>query len=94
MDLFYILLNHQDFPAQQLIYAETPWTLQSRVIMLDPISSPLPILHREHTEYRFFLELASVARIMQLYSARNLCLADQCQSIIELALKARQDDCC
>ncbi|WP_286412786.1 hypothetical protein [Acinetobacter pseudolwoffii] len=43
MDLFYILLNQHEFSAQYCIYAELPWTLQSRAIMIEHILRPVPL---------------------------------------------------
>ncbi|HJF28573.1 MAG TPA: hypothetical protein K8V79_10095 [Acinetobacter lwoffii] len=89
MDLFYILLNYHTFPAHQLIYAEQPWTLQSRAILVEASSSP--VLNLDQIEYRFFLELSWVHRLFQLYSSQNLCLASSYQRMIEFALRQQSD---
>jgi hypothetical protein len=87
MDLFYLLLNQQEFPAQQLIYAEMPWTLQSQVVLVEASPTPSPTLKIEKTEYQFFLKLALLRQLLQIYSKQNLCLAETCQRMIEFALK-------
>lgn len=35
MDLFYLLLNQHEFSVQDLIYAELPWTLQSKAALVE-----------------------------------------------------------
>lgn len=86
MDLFYILLNQHEFSAQHCIYAELPWTLQSRAIMIEAYPSPSPTLNIDATEYQFFMNLALLRQLLQIYSSQNLCLAETCQRIIEFAL--------
>lgn len=87
MDLFYLLLNQQEFPAQQLIYAEMPWTLHSQVVLVEASPAPSPTLKIEKTEYQFFLKIALLRQLFQIYSNQNLCLAETYQRIIEFALK-------
>ena len=53
MDLFYLLLNQHEFSAQDLIYAEMPWLLQSKAVMVEAHSSPRPAVNIDHTEYQF-----------------------------------------
>ncbi|MFV5404919.1 MULTISPECIES: hypothetical protein [unclassified Acinetobacter] len=87
MDLFYLLLNQHEFSAQDLIYAEMPWTLQSKAIMVEAHSSPHPTVNIDHTEYQFFLTLALVRQWLQINSNQNVCLAETCQRLIEFAAK-------
>lgn len=56
MDLFYILLNQHEFSAQYCIYAELPWTLQSRAIMIEAYPSPSPTLNIDATDISVFHE--------------------------------------
>lgn len=85
MDLFYILLNQHEFSVQQLIYAELPWTLQSRAIMIEAMPSPCTLITVDQTEYRFFLPLILVRRLLGFYSHQNLCFSETCQRLIEFA---------
>lgn len=87
MDLFYLLLNQHEFSAQELIYAEMPWTLQSKAVMVEAHSSPHPTINIDHTEYQFFLTLALLRQLLQIYSSQNVCLAETCQRLIEFATK-------
>ncbi|HAB42618.1 MAG TPA: hypothetical protein DCE70_03475 [Acinetobacter sp.] len=87
MDLFYILLNLNEFPADHLIYAELPWTLESKAISIDKNSKPELNLNINNIEYSYFLEIAMARKLLQVYSTNNVCLADTCQRIIEYALK-------
>lgn len=87
MDLFYLLLNQHEFSAQDLIYAEMPWTLQSKAVMVEEHSSPHLTINIDNTEYQFFLTLALVRQLLQIYSNQNVCLAETCQRIIEFATK-------
>ena len=87
MDLFYLLLNQHEFSVQDLIYAELPWTLQSKAIIVEAHPSPHLTINIDHTEYQFFLTLALVRQLLQIYSNQNVCLAETCQRIIEFATK-------
>ncbi|MFV5591599.1 hypothetical protein [Acinetobacter variabilis] len=87
MDLFYVLLNLNEFPADHLIYAKLPWTLESKAISIDKNSKPELNLNIDNIEYQYFLEVALARKLLNIYSTNNLCLADTCQRIIEYALK-------
>lgn len=87
MDLFYVLLNHHEFPAQQLMYAEHPWTLQSTVIVVAPTNHSFPSLYINNIEYRFFLEITMVKTLFNIYSTQNLCVSNACQRILEFAAR-------
>ncbi|MFZ0022324.1 hypothetical protein [Acinetobacter sp.] len=87
MDLFYLLLNQHEFSAQDLIYAELPWTLQSKAAMVEAHPSANLILNIDHTEYQFFLKLSLLRQLLQIYSKQNVCLAETCQRLIEFAAK-------
>ena len=87
MDLFYILLNLNEFPADHLIYAELPWTLESKAISIDKNSKPELNLNINNIEYSYFLEIAMARKLLQVYSTNNVCLADTCQRIIEYVLR-------
>jgi len=87
MDLFYILLNLNEFPADHLIYAELPWTLESKAISIDKNSKPELNLNINNIEYQYFLEVALARKLLNIYSTNNLCLADTCQRVIEYVLR-------
>jgi len=87
MDLFYILLNLNEFPADHLIYAELPWTLESKAISIDKNSKPELNLNINNSEYSYFLEIAMARKLLQVYSTSNVCLAATCQRIIEYVLR-------
>lgn len=87
MDLFYILLNLNEFPADHLIYAELPWTLESKAISIDKNSKPELNLNINNIEYSYFLEIAMARKLLQVYSTNNVCLADTCQRVIEYILR-------
>lgn len=87
MDLFYILLNLNEFPVDHLIYAELPWTLESKAISIDKNSKPELNLNINNIEYSYFLEIAMARKLLQVYSTNNVCLADTCQRVIEYVLR-------
>jgi len=87
MDLFYILLNLNEFPADHLIYAELPWTLESKAISIDKNSKPELNLNINNIEYSYFLEIAMARKLLQVYSTNNVCLADMYQRVIEYVLQ-------
>jgi len=87
MDLFYVLLNLNEFPADHLIYAELPWTLESKAISIDKNSKPELNLNINNIEYSYFLEIAMARKLLQVYSTNNVCLADTCQRVIEYVLR-------
>ncbi|WKT72682.1 hypothetical protein [Acinetobacter variabilis] len=87
MDLFYILLNLNEFPADHLIYVELPWTLESKAISIDKNSKPELNLNINNIEYSYFLEIAMARKLLQVYSTSNVCLAATCQRIIEYVLR-------
>lgn len=87
MDLFYILLNLNEFPADHLIYAELPWTLESKAISIDKNSKPELNLNINNIEYSYFLEIEMARKLLQVYSTSNVCLAATCQRIIEYVLR-------
>ncbi|WP_286713425.1 hypothetical protein [Acinetobacter sp. UBA2581] len=87
MNLFYLLLNLDEFPANHLIYAELPWTLESKAISIDKNSKPELNLNINNIEYSYFLEMAMARKLLQVYSTNNVCLADTCQRVIEYVLR-------
>jgi len=87
VNLFYLLLNLDEFPANHLIYAELPWTLESKAISIDKNSKPELNLNINNIEYSYFLEMAMARKLLQVYSTNNVCLADTCQRVIEYVLR-------
>ncbi len=82
MDLFYVLLNIQEFAEDGIIYAEKPWHLQSNAKV---ITDSLPtIINDEKLEY--FLEIFIVLELFEEMQTSNTCLQDQCLRIIEYAI--------
>ena len=71
MDLFYILLNLNEFPADHLIYAELPWTLESKAISIDKNSKPELNLNINNSEYSYFLDVAMARKLLQVYSTNT-----------------------
>src|SRR5690606_16548559 len=102
MTLFYLLLNLSDVNAKdlrrshfslvQLIYAGAPWTPESQAIVMHSVSPPAPKLEIDGICYSYFLDLSLAQKLLQVYSTRNLCLADHCQRVIEYALQAHAKD--
>lgn len=87
MNLFYLLLNLNEFHANHLIYVKRPWTLESKAIFIEKNSKPVLSLNIDNIEYQYFLEVAMTRKLLNIYSTNNLCLANTCQRIIEYALK-------
>lgn len=92
MNLFYLLLNLDEFPPNHLLYAELPWTLESKAISIEKNSKPVLSLHFDNIEYQYFLEVAMTRKLLNMYSTNNLCLADTCQRVIEYALKQQEQN--
>jgi len=90
MNLFYVLLNAQNFAANSRIYAETPWTLESEVKIVSADAKQAPVLMINNTRYAFFLEIATIHKLSSIYQTQNLCTRDSAQRIIEFALKLSQ----
>ena len=86
MDLFYVLLNYHDFEANNRIYAEIPWTLESKVKITKADAGQPPAAMIDNT-YAFFLEIAVIHKLSSLDQTQNLCIRDSAQRIIEFALK-------
>ena len=87
MDLSYILLNLNEFPADHLIYAELPWTLESKATSINKNSKPELSLNINNSEYSYFLDVAMARKLLQVYSTNNVCLAATCQRVIEYVLR-------
>ncbi|WP_347453601.1 hypothetical protein [Acinetobacter thermotolerans] len=87
MNLFYLLLNLNEFPDDHLIYAEIPWTLESKAISIEKNSNSTLSLNIDNIEYHYFLNIALAKKLLQIYSTNNVCLAETCQKVIEYALQ-------
>lgn len=81
MDLFYVLINIQDFSEDATIYAEKPWCLESNAKVLTVLE--VELLKNENLEY--FLEVGHVDELLIAYASYNACLREQCWKIIEYA---------
>ena len=86
MDLFYVLLNYHDFEVNSRIYAEMPWTLESKVKIMKADAEQSPSAMIDNT-YAFFLEVAVIHKLSSLDQTQDLCIRDSAQRIIEFALK-------
>lgn len=86
MDLFYVLLNYHDFEANSRIYAEMPWTLESKVKIMKA-DAEQPSSGMIDNTYAFFLEVAIIHKLSSLDQTQNLCIRNSAQQIIEFALK-------
>ena len=87
MDLFYVLLNYHDFEANSRIYAEIPWTLESKVKIIAAEAEQAPSLMINNTVYAFFSEIALIHKLSSIYQTQNLCTRDSAQRMIEFILK-------
>lgn len=90
MNLFYFLLNLNEFPDDHLIYTELPWTLESKAISIDKNSNFALSLNIENITYHYFLDVALAKKLLQIYSTNNVCLAETCQKVIEYALREQK----
>jgi len=84
--LFTVLLNLNQFPAQHSLYVQRPWTLESEALVQSPIS--INCIMQEKNLYSYFLPIATIQQYFKYLEAKNLCLQDSCQRIIEFALQA------
>ncbi|AZN67087.1 hypothetical protein DX910_00900 [Acinetobacter haemolyticus] len=86
MDLFQVLLNINDFQADETIYVVEPWTLESETKVLKEPDIGLIQIESNHLIFEYFLEVSIVKEILKSLEHRNLCMRDQCQDIIEYAI--------
>ena len=87
MNLFYLLLNLNECPADHVIYAELPWTLESKAISIEKNSNPILNLNIDSIKYQYFLDIAMARKLLLIYSTSSVCLENTCQRVIEYALK-------
>lgn len=73
MDLFSVLLNIGQFPEQDTLYVEQPWTLESQtqVIELDPAA---PFIQMNERVFTYFLEVSIIDELSIQFDQQNLCL--------------------
>ena len=84
MDLFSVLLNIGQFPEQDRLYVEQPWTLESQtqVIELDPAA---PFIQMNERVFTYFLEVSIIDELSIQFDQQNLCLRERCQRVLEFA---------
>lgn len=90
MNLFYLLLNLSEFSADHLIYAELPWTLESKAISIEKNSNFALSLNIENIQYHYFLNVVLAKKLLHIYSTNNVCLAETCQRVIEYTLREQK----
>lgn len=86
MTLFMVLLNLNQFPEQDSLYVQRPWTLESETLVQSPNS--IYCIMQEKNRYCYFLPIATIQQYFKYIEPKNLCLQDSCQRIIEFALQA------
>ncbi len=74
MDLFYLLLNQQEFSCTAIDpMQKCPGTLQSQVVLVEASPTPSPTLKIEKTEYQFFLKSALLSQLItDLFKAESM----------------------
>lgn len=88
MTLFMVLLNLDQFPAQHSLYVLRPWTLESETLVQSHSSNN--DIRQDEDQYCYFLPISTIKQYFKYLEAKNLCLQDNCQRIIELALQVSE----
>jgi hypothetical protein len=87
MDLFYVLVNINEFSEEHTLYVEQPWTLESETRLIEEATAQT--LYYNHQAFERFLEISLIDELLLQYQQHNVCLREQCQQILEYALKKR-----
>ena len=87
MDLFQVLLSINDFQDDATIYVVEPWTLESASKVIQEPAEGLNQICSENQIFEYFLEVHLVKALLQNAAHQNVCLRDQCQNMIEFALR-------
>ena len=88
MTLFIVLLNLNQFPEQDSLYVQRPWTLESETLVQSP--SSINCNMQKDNLYSYFLPISTIQQYFKYLEPKNLCLQDSCQRIIEFALQASE----
>ena len=88
MTLFTVLLNLNQFPEQDSLYVQRPWTLESETLVQSP--SSINCNMQKDNLYSYFLPISTIQQYFKYLEPKNLCLQDSCQCIIEFALQASE----
>ncbi|MGF2637250.1 hypothetical protein ACQUFW_13130 [Acinetobacter johnsonii] len=88
MTLFMVLLNLNQFPEQDSLYVQRPWTLESETLVQSP--SSINCNMQKDNLYSYFLPISTIQQYFKYLEPKNLCLQDSCQRIIEFALQASE----
>lgn len=87
MNLFYVLLNIHEFPNDQLIYVEPPWTLESAAKVQPNLGHVAQLLNFDALIFSYFLNVTTVKNLTSQSEHHQLCMSVDCQRIIEYALQ-------
>ena len=88
MTLFMVLLNLNQFPEQDSLYVQRPWTLESETLVQSP--SSINCNMQKDNLYSYFLPISTIQQYFKYLEPKNLCLQDSCQRIIEFAQQASE----
>ncbi len=88
MTLFMVLLNLNQFPEQDSLYVQRPWTLESETLVQR--HSAINCNMQKDNLYSYFLPNSTIQQYFKYLEPKNLCLQDSCQRIIEFALQASE----
>ena len=87
MNLFYVLLNIHEFPNDQLIYVEQPWTLESAAKVQPHLGHVAQQLNFDAVIFNYFLNVTTVKNLVSQSEHHQLCMSADCQRIIEYAMQ-------
>ena len=85
MDLFSVLLNIGQFPEQDTLYDEQPWTLESQTQVIE-LDHAAPFIQMNERVFTYFLEVSIIDELSIQFDQQNLCLRERCQRVLEFAL--------
>ena len=86
IDLFQVLLNIDQFPEDDTIYVERPWTLESEAQVIYITDKAPSTIHLENKVYTYFLDIYLVDELVAQFANQNLCIRDTYQRIVEFAM--------
>ena len=85
MDLLSVLLNIGQFPEQDTLYVEQPWTLESQTQVIE-LDHAAPFIQMNERVFTYFLEVSIIDELSIHFDQQNLCLRERCQRVLEFAL--------
>lgn len=87
MNLFQVLLNIHDYKDDETVYVVEPWSLESETkVITEPYHGLIQVQH-DQLIFEYFLEVALIKTIFATLESHNVCIQEQCQRIIEYAIK-------